>query len=139
MTAMRYICKTTNYNNMQEVFSIGLTDEYREANTHLNKLIRDPTLLHPGKKSIVLITPLNTGWHWVEERQNIDVLEVWSESSQMSELTRPISLDDMIEHFLNEMIDESVYANAENPNLRFAYHRSLRKVFTKMYNWTYIE
>ena len=129
MTAMRYLCKTTSYNIMQDTFSIGLADEYREAQTHLNILIRDPTLLHPGNKSIVLITPLNTGWQWIEERQNIDVLEVWSENSLMSEITRPISIDDMIEHFLNELIDDSAYANAEDPNLRFAYHRSLRKVF----------
>ena len=64
VTAMRFLCKSTNFTNLQDVFFIQLADEYQEAITHLNMLLGDPTVVRPGDKSIVLITPLNTGWCW---------------------------------------------------------------------------
>lgn len=129
MTAMRYVAKTTNYNNLIEVFSANLADEYQEALTQLNMLIRDPTVLRPGEKSIMLLTPFNTGWEWVEKRQNIKAVEVWSENCQMSEITRPITMDQMIRTFLFELSDDSLYYDNENRDRRYSYQRSLRRVF----------
>lgn len=128
---MRYIAKTTNHNNLMDVFTISLADEYQEAMVHLNRLIRDPTVLKPGTKSIVLITPLNTNWEWNERKQNIEVFEDWSENCQMSEITIPISMDQMIQFFLDELNDDSAYANDENMDRRYGYQRSLRKDFIK--------
>ena len=85
---MRYVCKMTNHTTMTDTFSINLSDEYQEATTHLARIIRDPTILKPGGKSIVLLTPLNTGWEWIERKQNVRAVEVWSESNQVSEITK---------------------------------------------------
>ena len=114
--------KTTNHNNMIDVFSIALADEYKEAMVHLNKLIRDPTALKPGAKSIVLLTPCNTGWKWDESKQNVKAIERWSDNMQMSEITKPITMDDMIRHFLHEMNDNSLYG--EDSSLRYSCQRS---------------
>ena len=78
----------TNHNSMTDAFSIQLSDEYQEAMTHLSRILRDPTVLKPGEKSVVLITPFNTGWEWVERKQNIRAIEVWSETNQVSEITQ---------------------------------------------------
>lgn len=130
---MRYIAKTTNHSNLMDVFTISLADEYQEALVHLNRLIRDPTVLKPGTKSIVLLTPLNTRWEWNEIKQNIDVFEVWSENCQMSEITEPISMDQMIRHFLDELNDNSAYDSDDNQDIRrYAYQRSLRNESSKI-------
>ena len=112
-----------------DVFSINLANEYQEAMVHLNRLIRDPTVLKPGKKSIALLTPLNTRWEWVERKQNVEVFEKWTEDCQMSEITKPISMDEMIRFFLFEMNDNSAYFNEQNEDRKYSYQRSLRKVF----------
>ena len=88
MTAMRYMHKTTSFINMQNTFQRRLTEEYQEATIALNKLVRDATVLAPGVKSLVLLTPFNTGWEWVERKQNIRSVEVWADGNQISEITQ---------------------------------------------------
>lgn len=88
MTAMRYLYKTTSFMNMQNIFQRRLTEEYQEASLAMNKIVRDATVLTPGVKSLVLLTPFNTGWEWVENRQNIKSVEIWSDNNQMSEITQ---------------------------------------------------
>ena len=73
---------------MIDAFSIQLGDEYQEAMAHLARILRNPTVLRPGEKSIVLLTPLNTGWEWIERKQNVRAIEVWSENNQVSEITK---------------------------------------------------
>ena len=73
---------------MQNIFQRRLTEEYQEAMLALNKLVRDPTVLTPEVKSLVLLTPFNTGWQWVENRQNVKSVEVWSDNNQISEITQ---------------------------------------------------
>ena len=88
MTAMRYMYKTTSFINMQNTFQRRLTEEYQEALVTLSKLIRDATVLAPEMKSLVLLTPFNTGWEWVEGKQNIRSIEVWADGNQISEITQ---------------------------------------------------
>ena len=73
---------------MREVFTRAIADEYQEALASLDKMIRDPTVLRPGVKSMVIITPVNSGWEWNNTKQNIEAIEIWSDNNQISEISQ---------------------------------------------------
>lgn len=85
---MRYLYVTTSFTNMKNIFRDTFADEYLEAMAELTRMIRDSTILTPGMKSLVLLTPFNTGWEWIEEKQNVKAVEIWSDNNQISELTQ---------------------------------------------------
>ena len=85
---MRYLYMTTSFTNMKNIFGDIFADEYLEAMAELTRMIRDSTILTPGVKSLVLLTPFNTGWEWIEEKQNVKAVEIWSDNNQISELTQ---------------------------------------------------
>ena len=90
-------------------------------------MLKDPTVLAPGHKSVVFMTPFNSDWYWSNRTFNVKANEVWSETNVMSELTIPVSLDKMIECMLPEMDKDVIRYNSPSGNLALEYQKSLRK------------
>ena len=126
---MRYCCNTMYRSRLQDVFNEGQVDEYNEGLALLNRLVKDPTTLRPGNKSIVFLTPFNSDWCWNNRTYNIEANEVWAETNMMSELTVPVSMDKMIDCMLDEMSNETIRFNSANAQLIYELQRSLRNGF----------
>ena len=113
-------------NRLQDVFNSNQMDEYNEGLALLNRLIKDPTTLRPGNKSVVFLTPFNSEWFWNNKTYNVEAKETWAETNLMSELTIPVSMDKMIDCMLDEMSSETIRFNGVNAQLIYELQKSLR-------------
>ena len=123
---IRYCCNTMYRNRLQDVFNSNQMDEYNEGLALLNRLIKDPTTLRPGNKSVVFLTPFNSEWFWNNKTYNVEAKETWAETNLMSELTIPVSMDKMIDCMLDEMSSETIRFNGVNAQLIYELQKSLR-------------
>ena len=96
VTMMRFVARKTKA-PLQEFFSNTEVNEYNESSLKLVKMFRDSNLLKPGPISITLMTPFNTSWFWDDTIFIIRPIETWTEYNIVSELTKPVTLDKMLE------------------------------------------
>ena len=116
----------TRYNNLLDYFNKGQVDDFNDGIALLNKILRDPTVVTPGKLSLAFLSPFNSSWKWNENTYNVAPREVWSDENIMSELRIPVPLDNLISLLAPEIVEDNIRFNENaDPNYVFDYQKSL--------------
>ena len=96
ITMMRRKGRIDRYVRLQDFFESNAVNDYQLGVILINKLLRDATMVKPGRISHDLVTPFNSNWRWNDTTFIIEPIETWHEDNVMSEIAMPVSVGTMI-------------------------------------------